>query len=134
MGFRFPAAQRAAMCCLFAILPALRAQSTAEHVVPLAELHRDAVEAARQREANLVKLDRFFSSSRAAAALKAMNMSGDEIRHAVAMLSDSEIASLSERAASTEASFAGGALNNQQLTYIIIALATAVLILVIVVA
>lgn len=134
MKLRLPSARGAAVVCLLAFLPALQAQSKGEHVVPLSSLHQDAQDAAGERQANLTKLDRFFAGERAATALKAVNMNGEQVRRAVSMLSDAELASLSERASTADAGFSAGALSNQELTYIIIALATAVIILVIVAA
>jgi hypothetical protein len=61
-------------------------------------------------------------------------MDQSKVRQAVSFLSDEELARLAARATRIENDFAAGALNNQQITYILIALATAVVILVIVAA
>jgi len=50
------------------------------------------------------------------------------------MLNDQELARLAARAEKANSDFAAGSLTNQELTYIVIALGTAVLILVIVAA
>ena len=130
----FQAARAAAVCCLIPLIPAVQAQSLQGHVVPLGDLHQQAMNAAEQRRQNLAKLDQFFSTEGATAALRTINMNGQQVHNAVALLSDSDIAMLSERASHANMDFVAGALDNQQLTYIVIALATAVLILVIIAA
>lgn len=100
------------------------------HVVSAVDLHRDVVAASRAREANLVKVEKFFSSDAAQKALKSAHMDSREVQSAVRVLSDQELAQLAARADNSQRDFAAGALTNQQLTYIIIALATAVLIIV----
>jgi hypothetical protein len=102
------------------------------HVVPLSELHQRPVEATAQREKDLQQLNRFFSSGPVSQALQTSKLDGERVRQAAAQLDDQELARLAERSRQVESDFAAGALNNQQLTYIIIALATAVIILVIV--
>lgn len=100
------------------------------HVVSAVDLHRDVVAASRAREVNLAKVEKFFSSDAAQKALKSAHMDSREVQSAVRVLSDQELAQLAARADNSQRDFAAGALTNQQLTYIIIALATAVLIIV----
>jgi hypothetical protein len=57
-----------------------------------------------------------------------------KVERALAQLEDEELARLAARADKVRRDFEAGSLTNQQITYIIIALATAVLILVIVAA
>jgi hypothetical protein len=116
---------------LLGLVPAATAQ---DHVVPLEELHERTQAAAQKREADLEQLAGFFETEVAAKALRSVKMSGEQVRRAVNTLTDSELAKLSERARQANSDFAAGALTNQELTYIIIALATAVVILVIVAA
>lgn len=102
------------------------------HVVPLTELHQRAVSAADGREANLARLDRFFSEGRVQQALHSAKLDGTEVRHAVALLSDEELGRMVSRSDKIQSDLTAGALSNQELTYIVIALATAVLVLIIV--
>jgi len=104
------------------------------HVVSAADLQKDVVAASRAREVNLAKVEKFFSSDVAQKALKSAHMDSREVQSAVRVLSDQELARLAARADKSQRDFAAGALTNQEITYIIIALATAVLIIVIVVA
>ena len=104
------------------------------HVVPLSELHSAVVAAGQQRQENVSRLERFFAGDSAENALQSARLNGSQIRDAIAMLNDEELARLAARAEKANSDFAGGSLTNQELTYIVIALGTAVLILVIVAA
>ena len=68
------------------------------------------------------------------ATLKAGKVDYKKVDQAIATLSPEELARLATRTNQIQKDFAAGALTNQELTYIVIALATAVLILVIVAA
>jgi len=104
------------------------------HVVTTAELHDQLVKHGLNRQACLGSLERLFSRSEVVPTLEKTVGSPKRIMQAAAVLSDDELARLAETARGIEADFAAGALSNQELTYIVIALGTAVLILVIVVA
>ncbi len=66
--------------------------------------------------------------------MKKGRIDAGQVTKAIPTLTDEDLARLAQRAASAESDFAAGALSNQELTYIVIALATAVVILVIVAA
>jgi hypothetical protein len=117
---------------LLLILPVMTTLAAESHVVPLRDLHRDAAGATQTRESNLAKAERFFSSEAAQKALRTVKLDGDQVLKAVPLLSDEELARLAARVDAAQADLAGGALSNEHLTYIVIALGTAVLILVIV--
>ncbi|HEY6464881.1 MAG TPA: hypothetical protein VIY69_02750 [Candidatus Acidoferrales bacterium] len=112
---------------LFAIPPGLAAQ---QHVVSSADLQKDVANAAQIRQQNIAKIDKFLSTDQAQRALKAGNVNYDVVKSGISTLSDDELARLSVRADQAQKDFAAGALTNEQLTYIIIALATAVIILI----
>lgn len=105
-----------------------------QHVVSSADLRRDAAAAAQVRQSNQAKVLKFFSSEQAKKALKSASLPYERVEKAVSQLSDEELARLAARTDKVQNDFAAGALNNQQVTYIIIALATAVLILILVAA
>ena len=117
---------------LAVVFPVMGAMAQQDHVVPLAELHRDTAAATGSRQANLNKVDRFFSSPAAEKALHSVKLDGDQVKAALPLLGDEELARLAARADRAQADFAAGVLSNQEITYILIALATAVIILVIV--
>jgi len=104
------------------------------HVVGISELRERAVSADGSRQANAAKLDRFLETEPVRKALEATKLNGAQVRQAVALLSDDELARLASRADKVQTDLAAGVLNNQEITYILIALGTAVIILIIVAA
>jgi hypothetical protein len=104
------------------------------HVVTLDELHQRSVEATQQRQRDIEELNQFFSSETVAKALHTGKLDGTRLRQAVPLLNNEELSRLAVKARQVQSNFAAGALSNQDLTYVVIALATAVLILVIVAA
>jgi hypothetical protein len=122
-----------AVALTFAVPGAMLASEAAQ-LVPPSELHRRLVDESGVRRERIAKLQRFFSSEAARKALATGQIDSQRVSRAVAALDSEELARLSERAGRAEADFAAGALSNLHLTYIVIALATAVLILVIVAA
>lgn len=105
-----------------------------KHVVSPADVQKDVVAASRAREAQLEKVDKFFSSEMAQKALKSARIDSGKLQRAVRALDEDELARLAARTDKVQQDFAAGALTNQEITYILIALATAVIIIVIVVA
>ena len=103
-----------------------------DHVVPQVELQQKVLEQSRSREQDLTAVRRLLSS--ADRELRKARIDPVKVEQALSLLDDRELAGLAARAQKAQRDFAAGALNNQQLTYIIIALATAVIILVIVAA
>ena len=125
---------RAAAILMAGALPAAPIFAQDTHVVPLTELHSAVVAAGQQRQENVSRLERFFTGNSAENALQSARLNGSQIRNAIALLDDQELARLAARAEKANSDFAAGSLTNQELTYIVIALGTAVLILVIVAA
>jgi hypothetical protein len=108
-------------------IPLLAAQN---HVVSPAELQQTTASVARTRQQNITKVEKLFSSGRAAKALKSAHLDPVQIKKAVPSLSDHELARLASRADKAQQNFAAGALNNQQITYILIAIGAAVIVLI----
>jgi hypothetical protein len=117
---------------LLVFLPAMATWAAETHVVPLTELRQRTVTATEERHASLSKLDRFFATDAARQALQSVKIDGTQVRQAVSILSTDELARLAFRADKIQTDLAAGALSNQELTYIVIALATAVLVLIII--
>jgi hypothetical protein len=105
-----------------------------DHVVKSVELHNAIVAASEARQNDIAKIRTFLSSDAGKKALNLVKIDSRKIENAVALLNDEELARLAARAEKIQDDFSAGALSNQELTYIVIALATAVIILVIVVA
>ena len=102
--------------------------------VSSAELQQALVAAAQARQKNLDDVRTFFGSQPVRHALKSGKLDYKKVEKAVSTLSPEELARLAEKTNQIQQDFAAGSLDNQQLTYIVIALGTAVLILVIVAA
>ena len=100
--------------------------------VSASELRQAIAEAARTRQKHLDDVRTFFSSEPARGALKTAKVDYQKVNKAIATLSPDELARLSARTTEIQNDFAAGALTNEQLTYIVIALATAVIVLIIV--
>jgi len=103
-------------------------------VVSSSELRQAITTASENRQKNLDVVRAFFSSEPARAALKTGKVDYEKVQKAVATLSPEELARLATKTNSIQKDFAAGALTNQELTYIVIALGTAVLVLLIVAA
>src|SRR2546425_13185506 len=82
---------------LLLLLPAMATWAAETHVVPLTELHARAVSASDARQADLAKLDLFFSAGPARQALDSVKLDGAQVRQAVALLSSEELARLANR-------------------------------------
>jgi hypothetical protein len=102
----------------------------AEHVVSPSELQKAAVNASRVRQQNLDTLKEFFSSERAERALKAAHTDPEQVKKAVANLSDDELARLASRARKAQADFAAGNLTDRDLIIILVLIAALILIIV----
>jgi len=103
---------------------------TAEHLVSSSELQKAAVEASRVRQQNLDTLKEFFSSERAQRALRAAHTDPEQVKKAVASLSDAELSQLASRARKAQADFAAGRLADRDLIIILILIAALILIIV----
>jgi hypothetical protein len=122
---------------VFAVINALLIpQFTAAQapVVSSSELRQAITTASENRQKNLDDVRTFFSSEPARAALKTGKVDYEKVQKAVATLSPEELARLAAKTNTIQKDFAAGALSNQELTYIVIALGTAVLVLLIVAA
>lgn len=117
------------LMALFAVPQDLLAD---EHVVSRSELQQQALKAARTRQDRVQSVQRFFASETARKALKSARIDTEKVQSVIPQISDEELAQLAAKADSAQKDFAAGSLSNQELTYIIIALATAVLVIIII--
>ncbi len=101
-----------------------------DHVVSKAELQQEIKAAAHARQRNLAKVEKFLSSEPARKALRAAKIDSVKVEKAVSSLNDEELARLALRGEKAQDDFAAGALTNEQLTYVAIALAAAVIVLI----
>jgi hypothetical protein len=101
-----------------------------DHVVSPAEL-RHAIEMSAEKRHNDAQIVRdFFSTEKVKKTLNASHLDAQKIEKAVSVMDDEELSWLAGRVQIAQKEMVGGALTNQQLTYIVIALAAAVLVLV----
>jgi hypothetical protein len=134
MGFDLKQCVRAVtasvLVMIFAVPQNLVAQAAAEHLVSPADLQRAAVDASRARQRNLETLQTFVSSAQAQRALKSVHMDPEQVKNAVAGLSDAELTQLAARASHAQSDFAAGKLSDRDLIIILVAIAALILIIV----
>jgi len=105
-----------------------------EHVVAAADLHQSLMESAKTRQTNVETVQKFFQSEVVQKTLGHQMVSAAKVEKAIPLLNDEELSRLASQCQQLESDISGGELNNQEMTYILIALATAVIILVLVAA
>lgn len=122
--------QRLLAASLCGLLTAPGALASGDHVVSQAELRRELQRASATRRDDLQAVERLLRSERAGKALKSVRLDPARAIQAAALLEDEELARLAARAREAERDFQAGALSNEHLTYIVIALSAAVLVLI----
>ncbi len=123
----------ALLCTLAFSLTFLASPAAAEdHIVPASQLRQTLVNAAATRQKKIAQVDQFFSSKPAQEALKRGGLDLKQVKQAVPSLSNQELSRLAAQTSKIQNNFAAGALSNEKLTYIVIALATALIVLLIV--
>ena len=118
-----------ALVTIFAIPQSLVAQSS-EHLVSPTELQKAVVDASQKRQQNLDTLNQFFSSEKAQRALESADQNPEQVRKAIASLSDDELAQLASRANKAQTDFAAGRVDDHDLLIILVCIAALVLIVV----
>lgn len=112
---------------LFAIPPDVLAQ---DHVVKPSDLQQEIIKATQTRQQNLETLQSFLSTPAAEKALKSAKLDPQQVKTAVAMLSDDDVAQLSSRAEKAQNDFAAGRISDRDLIWIIVAIVALILIIV----
>ena len=105
-----------------------------DHAVSPADLHQALVDSAKTRQTNVETVQKFFKSDVVQKTLGNQIVNTAKVEKVIPLLNDEELNRLASQCRQVEIDIAAGALTNQEITYILIALATAVIILVIVVA
>jgi hypothetical protein len=123
------ACSAAALVAVCAAPQCLMAEAAGQLVTPQ-ELQKATVDASRQRQQNQETLDRLFSSPEAKKALETSHMNPEQVKKAVAGLSDQELAQLAQRATKAQKNFAAGNIDNRDLLIILVAIAALILIIV----
>ena len=104
--------------------------SAQESVVSQDELKQALLTASRTRKENLDQVRGFFSGDPSREAFKTAHIDSERVQKAVSSLDDTELSKLADQTRHIQNDFAAGALTNQQITYILIALGTAIIILI----
>ena len=102
-----------------------------QQVTP-SELRTAVKQSAAVRQQNLNQVRSFFADSRVKGILTAAHLDSVRIEKAMSTLDAGELSKLAARTSQVQSDFAAGSLTNQQLTYIVIAIGAAVLVLVLV--
>lgn len=101
-----------------------------EHLVSAADLHRQVRSAQSSRQAGLQQIRSFLRSDSPRSVLDKSNLDVTQVEKAVGFLSDEEVARLAAQIEVVQRDVTAGALSNQELTYIVIALVAAVVVLI----
>lgn len=129
-SWRFaPVVLAAASLAAFTVPKAAFAQDS-QHLVSPSDLQKATVDASQSRQQNIDTLNGFFSSDQAQKALQSAHMNPQEVKQAVAGLSDQELAQLASRAQKAQNDFAAGNMSNYDLLIILICIAALILIIV----
>jgi hypothetical protein len=115
---------------LFTAPPGVFAQAPADHIVSPEQMQNAAVSASEARQQNIDALNRFFSSEKAQQALRGSHIDPQQVKSAVAILSDAELAQMATRAQMAQQKFAAGTMSDHDLLIILVAIAVIVLIIV----
>jgi len=113
----------------FAIPKNLAAQAP-QHLVSPSDLQQAVVSASEARQQNSATLANFLSSPQAQHALQSAHMNPEQVKQAVAGLSNDEMAQLASRAQKAQADFAAGTIDNRGLLIILVCIAALILIIV----
>jgi len=102
----------------------------AQHVVSSSELEKAAIDATQARQKNLDTLNQFLSSDKAKEALESANLDPQQVKKAVAGLSDGELSQLAARAQKAQNDFAAGSIGDRDLLIILVCIAVLILVIV----
>jgi hypothetical protein len=118
----------AVLITAFTVPQTLPAQS-AQHLVSPSDLQQAAVDASQTRQQNLDTLNNFLSTDQARQALQSARVSPQQVKNAVAGLSDEELAQLASRAQKAQADFAAGTIGDRDLIFIVLAIVVLILLI-----
>jgi broad specificity phosphatase PhoE len=127
---RFARSFLGAMLIVVFLIPQNAVAQTAQHVMSPTDLEKAAVDASQAREKNLETLNQFLSSDEAREALESAKIDPQQVKKAVAGLSDEEMAQLAARANKAQADIAAGNIDNRDLLIILVAIAVLILVIV----
>lgn len=112
------------------VAPQTLAAQPSQHLVSPTDLQNAAVDASQARQRNIDTLNSFFSSGQAQKTLQSAHMNPQEVKKAVAGLSDEELAQLATRASQAQTDFAAGDMSNHDMLIVLVGIAAIILIVV----
>jgi len=112
---------------IFAIPLNVAAQT---HVISPSDLQKQVLASSQDRQKNIEIVTRFLTSPTAEKAMKTVHTDDQQVKTAIANLSDQELANLAQRAQKAQADFAAGTLSDRDLLVIIIAALVLIVIIV----
>lgn len=128
--WRFASASLTAVLFEALVIPQPLAAQNSQHLVSPTDLKNAAVGASQTRQQNIDKLNSFFSSDQAQKTLQSAHMNPQEVKKAVAGLSDEQLAQLASRAGKAQADFAAGDMSNHDMLIVLVGIAVIILIVV----
>jgi Flp pilus assembly protein TadB len=111
-------------------VPQSLAAQAGQHLVSPDDLQKAAVDASQIRQQNVDTLNHFFSSDHAQKALQSARINPQQVKEAVAGLSDEELAQLASRAQKAQNDFAAGNMSDRDLLIVLVCIAALILIIV----
>ncbi len=130
MYFNWQNLRRATAGVLILLFTAPSAVLAETHLVNQTELQHQMLTFSQSRRQNLQAVEEFLSLPQAQKALRELGTNQQQVKTAVAGLSDAELANLAVRAQKTQADFAAGTLTNHDLILIILGMVALILIIV----
>lgn len=102
-----------------------------QHLVTPGQLRQSAANASQARRRNIEEIRHFLSLPQAQKAFRQARVNPEQVKKAVAGLTDQELAQLSSRAAKAQRDFAAGAISNNELILIIVGVILLIVLLIV---
>jgi hypothetical protein len=127
---RFARSFMGAVLVIVFLIPQNAVAQAPQHVVTPSDLQKAVVDASQTRRQNIDTLNNFLSTDKAKQALESAKIDPQQVKKAVAGLSDQDLANLASRAQKAQDDFAAGSIGDRDLILILIAIAVLILIIV----
>jgi len=127
---RFARSFMGAVLVVVFLVPQNAVAQAAQHVVSPADLQQAVADASQARQKNLDTLNNFLSTDKAKDALESAKIDPQQVKKAVAGLSDEDLANLASRAQKAQNDFAAGSIGDRDLLIILVCIAVLILVIV----
>lgn len=119
----------AALLIVF-LIPQNAVGQAVQHVVSPTDLQQAVLDASQSRQQNRDTLNNFLSTGKAKQALESAKIDQQQVKKAIAGLSDEDLANLASRAQKAQNDFAAGSIGDRDLLIILVCIAALILIIV----